>query len=466
MNSMATSILLPGSNEPLAASSAPLAPAACVRSRSGHAALLAVIGFGLAIRLAFFAAAYHAGGGFSAAHTTYDTRMYLLPAESLLSSGRFAVDGAAELLHPPGYALFLLPGLWAGHLELVTLALQLPLAAATIWLVYDITLSWTGRRGAALGAALLAAIEPMSIVFTGLLMTETLFTFLFTLSVQRLLRYLATESLAALVQTALLMAIATFVRPVSYYLPTILAALLVAHGLWRSDGRVRAAGCAAMFWVVSMAPLAAWQVRNYVQTGYSGFAAIADFNLYFFHGASVLATERGQPMETVQTEMGISSRDRFERLHPELPPGDQAARFHYMHAEGVRLILQHPWNFAKTYLRGVAILLFNPGASQVLDSLHSYPTDRPARPVNLSLLGIARQMRATAPRLFYCNLFLLAGLAIGHLTAALGLASQLRRLSWQFAALATMALLSAGCLRRYPIRKPVAASRHAADFAC
>ena len=433
--------------------------AACAPSRWGGAALLAVIGLGLAIRLAFFAATYHASGGLSAAHTTNGTSMYLRPAMSLLSTGRFAVDGAPELLHPPGYALFLMPGLWAGHVEIVTLALQLLLAAATIWLIYDITLSWTEHRIAALGAALLAAIEPMSIVFSCLLMTETLFTFLFVLAVHRLLRYLATRSLAALLQTALLLAMATLVRPVSYYLPTILAALLVAHALWRSEGRLRATGYAAIFWAVSMSPLLAWQLRNYDQTGYSGFAAIADFNLYFFHGASVLAHERGQSMDSVQTEMGLSSLDRFYRLHPELRSGNQAAKFHFMHAEGVRLIREDPWNFAKAYLRGVAILVFNPGASEVLDSLHCYPKDRPARPANLGLLGIARQMQETAPRLFYSNLLLLAGLATAYLTAALGLASQLRRISWPLVAVATLALYllavsgGAQCVTR--LRHPV-----------
>ena len=125
------------------------APPACVRSRCGRAALLSVIGFGLAIRLAFFAAAYHASDGLSAAHTAWGTPMYLRPAASLLSTGRFAIDGTPEVFHPPGYALLLIPGLLAGQPEILTLALQLLISAATIWLIYDITLSWTDRRGAA-----------------------------------------------------------------------------------------------------------------------------------------------------------------------------------------------------------------------------------------------------------------------------------------------------------------------------
>ena len=44
----------------------------------------------------------------------------------------------------------------------------------------------SSRRGAA--AALIAAIEPMSIIFSFVLMTETLFTFLMLLAVRQLLR--------------------------------------------------------------------------------------------------------------------------------------------------------------------------------------------------------------------------------------------------------------------------------------
>jgi hypothetical protein len=59
--------------------------------------------------------------------------------------------------------------------------------------------------------------------------------------------------------------------------------------------------------------------------------------------------------------------------------------------------------------------------------------------MNLGVLGLVRQMQATAPQLFYGNLMLLAALALGYLTAVLGLTIELRRLSWQFVALATMA---------------------------
>ncbi len=425
-----------------------------------HRALLVVIGIGLAIRLAFFAAAYHYGGGLAAAHSA-NTSQYLQTAKSLMSTGQFAVDGTPELLRSPGYPLFLIPGLVAGQPELVTIALQLLLSAATIWLIHDIVLSWTGRRAAALAAAILAAIEPLSVNLCYVLMTEKLFTFLMVLSVRQLLRYLSTESFVALAQTAILLALATFVRPVNYYLPTILTALLFAHALWRTEGRLRAAGYAAMFWAVSMSPLIAWQVRNYTETGYSGFAAIADFNLYFFHGAAVIAHQRGVPVETAQAELGFTSPERFDRLHPELDPGDQAARFHYLHVEGKRLIRENPWTFAKIYLRGLAILTFNPGASEVLCTLHCLPTDRPLRPANMGLLGLARQMQATAPQLVLQQS--LPALRPGQ--------RPILRRAWagQSAAPAVVAfrgfddrrVLFPGCFRRCHFPRPVTASRHA-----
>jgi hypothetical protein len=429
-----------------------------VPCRHGRRMLLAVFALAVVIRLAFFAAACHNGGGMGFVHVA-NTDTYLQPAKSLLATGSFAIDGTPELFRTPGYPLLLAVGLSTGHAELFIFAVQLLMSLATVWLIYDITLSVTNRQAAALGAALLASLEPLSIIFSTLMMSEALFTFLFMLSLQRLLRYLASESAVPLLQTALLLAIATFVRPVAYYLPTILAGLLLAHALWRSTARRRAACYAATFWLVSMTPLVAWQVRNYVETGYTAFSSVPDYNLWYYHGASIIAYQRGEPIETIQDEMGFNSPALFAQNHPQLDPADQSAKFHYMHDEGKRVMRENPLTFLRTYLRGLAILLVNPGACEVLTPLHSYPTGRVPRPINMSLIGLARDMLVTAPRLFYTNLVLLAGLAVAYLTAAVGLGSQLRRLSSPAIILATTALyffaVSGGAQASTRLRHPI-----------
>ncbi len=108
-----------------------------------------------------------------------DTATYLAPARSLLEHGTFERDGSPEIIRGPGYPLLLTIGLAAGHVEAVTIGLQLLLSVATVYVIYHCALSLSeGQARVALIAAALYAVEPLSVVHSCLLLTETLFTFL------------------------------------------------------------------------------------------------------------------------------------------------------------------------------------------------------------------------------------------------------------------------------------------------
>ncbi len=68
-----------------------------------------------------FAAAWHGAADLHTLHTD-DTPTYLAPAESLLASGTFYGGTVPEIFRTPGYPLLLTAGLWAGHVELITVA--------------------------------------------------------------------------------------------------------------------------------------------------------------------------------------------------------------------------------------------------------------------------------------------------------------------------------------------------------
>ena len=190
--------------------------------------LASILLLALALRAALLAAACHNAPDL---HTlkAANTHSYVAPAESLVADGRFFRDGAPEIIRTPGYPLLLTVGLLTGHVELVTVALQIIVSVASIALVYFLAWELTANSTAALIASALAALEPLSIIFTVRLLPETLFTFLILASLWLLLRYLRTSSTLALVATALMLAAATFVRPISYYLPPAIALLLMGR---------------------------------------------------------------------------------------------------------------------------------------------------------------------------------------------------------------------------------------------
>ena len=125
--------------------------------------------------------------GESQAFHAPDTSGYILLAKQLLSSGSFG-GTSPELIRTPGYPLLMILGLSLGSLELVTIVLQILLSTATVALVYGVGRLIFVDRTSALLAAGLAAIEPLSILYTSMLLSEVLFTFLVTLSLYLMLR--------------------------------------------------------------------------------------------------------------------------------------------------------------------------------------------------------------------------------------------------------------------------------------
>ena len=429
--------------------------------------LAGILLLALLLRVALFAAAWHNAPDL---HTlvAIDTISYAAPAESLLADGTFSRDGAPEIVRTPGYPLLLTVGLLLGHVELVTIALQIILSVASVALIYDLAWELTASSSAALAASALAALEPLSIIFTVHLLSETLFAFLLLASFSLLLRYLRTSSALALVATALILAAATFVRPISYYLPPVIALLLLVRAWTRSappgqaiappNGRLREAVLAMTFVAVCFSPLAAWQVRNYMLTGYGGFAAIAESDLYFCHGLSIVAHQSGKPLKQLRSEMGACDDQLFKSLHPELRDADQAAKFRYLKTEGCRLLRGNILTYAKIHAAGTLNLAIDSGAVTLLCVLDRYPKEGLV-PLSNDIRGLFRRAQLDPAQHCYLRWAFRVALGLIYCACALGLVVAWHRLSWQWTlVLVTSAYflaLSGGPLGYCRLRHPV-----------
>jgi hypothetical protein len=298
-----------------------------------------------------------------------DTISYLEPGRNLLLHGRFVAEGVPDLLRTPGYPLFL---------ALTSLA-GLPAAAvANVLLsVFSVILVWRlGRTVSddprvALGAAWIFAFEPVSIVNSVVLLSETLFLALFLLSLERLTAFLRGRRLPVLAVSGLWLAAATLVRPVTYYLPAALAAGLFLVLPW----------------------LAAWQIRNKIETGYGGLTSVSDVNLYFFVAPDVAARAGHRDFTEVRDALGygcgpgcgeqVYLYPRYVALHPEQAQWSQGQRLAFMHSEAVRVIRAHEGVYLLASLPHLFEAVFDPGAgafnsllnvgsSRQVDSLINY----------------------------------------------------------------------------------------------
>ena len=261
--------------------------------------------------------------------------------------------------------MFLLPGLAAGHVIPVTIALQVLASCLTVYLVYRITLLLFERRRLAVCCALLYAFEPLSILYAGLLMSETLFTTMTTLFLYILVKYLRTGSTWALLGAAIALAASIYVRPVGYFLPPILACGLVVWGLATRRFRPgRLLAHVALFLIVSMGLTGLWQLRNWLEAGYPGFSTVPSLNMYYYLDASVLAAREGVPFYDMQTRMGWPLNEE-DWTRPE--------KYRYIGREGRRIVLEHPVLYARIHLDGIVRMLLDPAAICYLKYFHLYP---------------------------------------------------------------------------------------------
>ncbi len=304
----------------------------------------------------------------TSAITNGDTMSYLVPGRNLLLHGRFFADGVPDVLRTPGYPLFLA----------ITSLDGLPLAAAANVLlsVFSLVLVWRlGQRvfadnRIALGAAWFFAFEPVSSLFSVSLYSDTLFLTLLLLSMERLAEFLRGRRLRVLALAGLWLAAATFVRPITYYLPVALAlglflVLVRVPGLrWKAPAVL----------LISVLPwLAAWQIRNRVETGYGGFSSISDVNLYFNSAVAITARVEHRSTDVVRSEAGFTRYTNhggqsylyqpYLTLHPEQAGWSQGQRLAFMHSVAVRVIRAHYRVYIRSYLVALSLTASDSGDS-------------------------------------------------------------------------------------------------------
>lgn len=322
------------------------------------------------VRLTMLAAALFRGG--VAALPLSDTVSYLEPGRNLLLHGRYFADGVPDVLRTPGYSLFLA----------ITSLAGIPGAAFAnvILSVFSVILVWRlGRRAfrderIAIGAAWIFALEPLSVTNSVVLLSDTLFLTLFLLAMERLAAFLRERCLPTLAAAGLWLAAATFVRPVTYYLPVALALglfLVVAR-----DKNLRWKAPAVLLITVLPWP-AAWQMRNWIETRYSGFSSAEEINLYFVAAANVTSKVEHRDFIVVRKELGyVDFADNsgqsylfppYLAIHPEQTGWSQGQRLAFMHSESLHVIRSHYKVYLISCIKSLLQPVFYLGAGHQFD---------------------------------------------------------------------------------------------------
>lgn len=320
--------------------------------------------------------------------TQGDSVSYLDPGRSLVQHGAFSAAGAPETDRTPGYPLFaMFSGMYWDNV-LLTVVSQIAISLISLLLVARIAERIFPHRSAGLAAAWLFAVEPLSVMYTVRVMPETLFVLLLLMTLDCVLSFEVHARLRYVALGGIVLAAATFVRPISYYLGFMLAVGIAVTGPRQRGFKWKAP---TVFLLAFVPWLAGWQLRNKVETGYSGFSSIVETNLYFFQSAEVSAELDRITLGAQQKKLGYPTEGDYLAAHPEQRAWTQMRRLSYMRTRAVQIVKAHPWLYFKTHVAGVAVVAFTPAATELLQLFNAYPADG-AMPHRILNEGIARSV--------------------------------------------------------------------------
>jgi len=210
---------------------------------------------------------------------------YRYLAENLLERGEYGYGHVPTAYRPPLYPLMLTPCVALGPMSNVAIAgLHLVLGLATVWLVYRLGLRW-GLGRWSLPAAALVACDPILLVQSTQVMTETLAVLLAVLSLGALTSASERPAASRALIAGACVGLAVLCR--SSFLPwaLLVAILLPAVSRPRTERLRRFASFAVGVAVV----LAPWAVRNQVHFGrpipattHGGFTLLLGNNPSFY----------------------------------------------------------------------------------------------------------------------------------------------------------------------------------------
>ncbi len=281
-----------------------------------------------------------------------DSPQYDCLAQSFLTSGVYHCPELGEfsdMLRPPGYPALLILTYWLFGSTSFVLAI--------LWNIPAVLVLYLGIRRLLelLGCprhrpVLLLFVADLGwLLYSKELVTEPVFTAVLVWAVVLLLRALQRPGLSLFAAAGLLLALAALIKPIVLYLPLLLAVLLLLR-----FRRIKGAALLLMVFLLGVAP---WLARNYAHHGRLSFTSVQNKNLGVGHTSYI----RAEVEQRSYYGAHIAVQEEIAARAATLKAPGYAQMDSLWLAYAREMIGRHPFVYAKTILKGMAITLFDPG---------------------------------------------------------------------------------------------------------
>ena len=277
-----------------------------------------------------------------------DSYAYNLLGANIAQHGYYTPNGGEPgLSRAPGYPVYL-AAIYKifGVKPAIALFLQIVLSGLIPLFLYMNAELLFSKRVARI-ASVLSIVEPVSIIYANILLSETLFVVFLLLSTFFFIKSMKNKSMSALVASAITAGIGAYFRPVILYLPFAYAFLYVAVSWLSFRDRIKYAVGIVLITGLTVLP---WFARNYMVDRYKGFTSIQDVNLYYWRAAGVISEIEHLPLREVQ-----------DRLKRAVPSGlSLANEYQFLRDKAASVIIHHPFAYMKVMFKGSINMLLSP----------------------------------------------------------------------------------------------------------
>jgi len=212
---------------------------------------------------------------------------------------------------------------------------------------------------------MLYAVNPLTICYSNMILTETLFTFILAIAIYFFILYLQDGKRKFLIFSALMIGIGTLCRPISLYLPLFLLPFVFIRPLKLKEKFVSV----LIFLMIFYGTVTPWYLRNYQEYNYWTLSTVQDVDMFYYDAPAVLMY-KDHPLSRLQIGMyslletyqnniwyDIKTKYGFDAESPFQISNDPQKTI-LLKEEGLRIIKGDIVHIFIIHLNGIARTLF------------------------------------------------------------------------------------------------------------
>jgi 4-amino-4-deoxy-L-arabinose transferase-like glycosyltransferase len=290
---------------------------------------------------------------------TYDSSEYVALAQNMLHHGIFSQEDAPpfspDLERTPSYPVFLAAVLavFRNSFQAIILS-QILIGSMTAVLTFYTAKKLEFSTLTGLVAAWIVATDPVAILLSNRLLTETLFTFGLILGALLLVLYMGNKQIEILILSAIIISLSALTRPIAQFLPIALFPLFIVA---QKDTPLRNRITRGLLFVfVCSAIMSLWGYRNYKVGNIFMLSTISDTNLIYYRARAVLAEANNITQEEATKQL----REEIETVAIQQNLS-QSEIISLQRKRALQIFSHYPRQTVAMLAKGVGRMLVDPG---------------------------------------------------------------------------------------------------------